>query len=375
MVIYLITNKVNGKKYVGQHCGTKDSRWKQHLAAALKLEDPKPLYAAMRKYGVENFTYEVLEVLGKNANEELLDEREKHFIKEYNTFIGNGQGYNLTLGGDGQIGTFCRQQTKDKMSDKMDKKNYAVYNPEDGKLIEIIDKLKDAAKKYGIRNSGWIPTTAKSNNLHSGKYKVLQGYVWLSAPNGESFPKSILPVGKKFVKKNLGEKPKRATEIAQYALSGLLVDIWADNPRDISNSLSLPYKSLLDALKDERKITGGYFWRRFPIGSSPDEIEEKMEKHVITFSKRQLTSFPIVKIVQGREVKRYASVIDAVIDSNLAPTKILDSLEMGKEDDSGNSWKWVQRPNYIRHTIKEYFRTKSGKVFGPISTKFEVVHH
>ena len=68
MIIYLITNTVNGKKYVGQHCGTTDSRWKQHLQAALKLEDPKPLYASMRKYGIENFKYEVLEVLGKDAD-------------------------------------------------------------------------------------------------------------------------------------------------------------------------------------------------------------------------------------------------------------------------------------------------------------------
>jgi group I intron endonuclease len=79
MIIYLITNTVNGKKYVGQHCGTTDSRWKQHLAAALKLEDPKPLYSAFRKYGVDNFTYEVLETLPKDANEELLDEREIYF--------------------------------------------------------------------------------------------------------------------------------------------------------------------------------------------------------------------------------------------------------------------------------------------------------
>ena len=55
-----------------------------------------------------------------------MDEREIHFIKEYNTYIGNGQGYNLTLGGDGQIGAFCREETKQKMSDshKNGKKNH-----------------------------------------------------------------------------------------------------------------------------------------------------------------------------------------------------------------------------------------------------------
>jgi group I intron endonuclease len=361
MIIYLITNTINGKKYVGQHCGTTDSRWKQHLAAALKLEDPKPLYAAIRKYGADKFKYEVLEVLGSEADEKLLDEREIHFIKEYNTYIGNGQGYNLTLGGDGQIGAFCREETKQKMSDLLDRKDYGVYDPETGAFIEKFDKLKDAASKYGVRNSGWIPTTAKFNNQHSGKYKVLQGFVWLSISNKQEFPNSILPIGKKFKKKST-KKIERETEISQYALSGLLVRTWEDSPRDIANELSIPYSSLLNVLKGNKKFTGGFFWKRFPKNSSPDEIEEKMEKHVITFSKRQLTSYPIMKIVQGREAKRYMSVMDAILDSDMAPTKILDSLEFEKEDDQGNKWKWVQRPNYIRHTIKEYYFLKTKRL-------------
>ena len=368
MIIYLITNTVNGKKYVGQHCGTTDSRWKQHLQAALKLEDPKPLYASMRKYGIENFKYEVLEVLGKDADEALLDDREKHFIKEYNTFIGGGQGYNLTLGGDGIIGAFCRDETRKKMSDIQDKKDYAVYDPETGKLIKVFDKLKDASSEYDIRNAGWIPTVAKVNNEHSGKYKVLQGYVWLSSTNGEKFPESIVPIGKKISKKSKTKKINDKSEIAQYALSGLLVNVWDDNPRDISNKMSINYGSILDTIKGKKKIAGGYFWKRFPKGESPDEIEEKMEKHLITFSKRQLTGFPIMKYHDGREIKRYSSVMDAILDSNMAPTKILNSLELNMDDDNGNQWKWIERPNFIKHTIKEYYIGKSVKFNRPILT-------
>lgn len=362
MIIYLITNTVNGKKYVGQHCGSGDSRWKQHLAAALKIEDPKPLYAAMRKYGVDKFTYEVLEVLSKESDEKLLDDRERHFIKEYDTFIGNGKGYNLTYGGDGLIGAFCRQETKDKMVELMDKKDYAVYDPKTGKLIQVFDKLRDAAREYGINqsHSGMIPTAAKKNNLHSGKYTVLKGYVWLSSENGKEFPESILPVGKKFVERR-GKKQKRNTEISQYALSGLWVNSFEDNPSDISEKMTINYKSLMDSLKDPRKIAGGYFWRRFPIGQSPDEIEEKMEKHVITFSKRQLTNFPILKLIAGREVRRYPSVLDAILDSNVSPTQILNSLELNQTDDNGSDWKWITRPNYIRHDIKEYWIGRSIK--------------
>ena len=361
MIIYLITNKVNEKKYVGQHCGTTDSRWKQHLHAALKLEDPKPLYAAFRKYGIDNFTYEVLETLPKDANEELLDDREKYFIQQYDTFIKNGKGYNLTLGGDGQIGAFCRTQTKKKMSDSMDKTDYGKYDPETGDLIKIYNKLSTAAEENNIRNSGTIPTTAKFNKNEDGKYKSVNGFIWLSSPNGAELPTSIVPTGKKLKRKIITKKQEYTTELAQYAMSGLLINIWDEPPRDVANKLSIPYKSMLDVLNGKKKIAGGYFWKRFPIGTSPDEIEDKMEKHVITFSKRQLTTYPIYKIVSGREVMRYSSVIDAIIDNNLAPTEILNSLELGKVDSNGASWKWIERPNYIRHEIVENKILKVGQ--------------
>ena len=253
------------------------------------------------------------------------------------------------------------------MSDIKDKKDYAVYNPETGKLIKVFDKLKDAATEYNVRNGGTIPTTAKFNNQHSGKYKSIGGVIWFSSTNGEDFPKSIIGSGVK-LKRKTKTKSEKNTEIAQYALSGLLVNVWDDNSRDISNAMSINYMSVVDAVNGKKKFAGGYFWKRFPKGESPDEIEEKMERHVITFSKRQLTGFPIMKYSNGRDIKRYQSVMDAIIDSNMAPTKILNSLELNMDDDNGNQWKWIERPNFIKHTIKEYYIGKSVKFNRPILT-------
>jgi group I intron endonuclease len=352
MIIYLITNKVNGKKYVGQHCGNGDARWKQHLSTALKLEDPKPLYASMRKYGTENFVYKVLEILPSWANEQMLDDREKYFIDRYNTFIKNGKGYNLTYGGEGVIGAFCRRETSEKMSNILDKTNYAKYDPETGSLVLVYDKLKDAAKENNIRNSGTIPTTAKFNNQLSGKFKSNGGFIWLSGTNDYEFPKHIdLPKLKSYKLKQY-KSILYNTELSQYTLSGSLVQVWDEPPRDVANKLSIPYSSILRALKDDRKLAGGYFWRRFPMGESPDHIEEKMTTHVIQFSRRQLTSYPITKIVEGLDVARYTSVLDAVLDSNLKPTEILNSLELGKPDSTGAMWEWVERPTYVRHSVK-----------------------
>ena len=123
MIIYSITNTVNGKKYVGQHCGMSDSRWKQHLKDALVLENPKPLYRAMRKYGAENFKYEVIEVLPNDSSEKFLDEREIYWIKEHKSHISQGQGYNLTFGGDGTVGAYFSSKTREKLSNSFDRNN------------------------------------------------------------------------------------------------------------------------------------------------------------------------------------------------------------------------------------------------------------
>ena len=94
--IYQITNLVNNKKYIGLTTSTVQERWKQHLQA-LDRGISYALYQAMRKYGVENFVIEELEEVPNDQ----LNEREKVYIAQKETFIKDGKGYNLTRGGEG----------------------------------------------------------------------------------------------------------------------------------------------------------------------------------------------------------------------------------------------------------------------------------
>lgn len=88
--IYKITNKVNGKSYIGQTRYTIEFRWRQHL----HKKDNTYFHNAIRKYGADNFIVEKLE----ECNIEDLNEKEIYYIAKYNTFK---DGYNLTIGGDG----------------------------------------------------------------------------------------------------------------------------------------------------------------------------------------------------------------------------------------------------------------------------------
>lgn len=96
--IYKIENKINGKAYIGQSINI-PRRWKEHQATAIHPNYEGynyPLYKAIRKYGLENFDFSVLEYCEPSN----LDEKEKFYIKKFQTF---GEGYNQTAGGaDGQ---------------------------------------------------------------------------------------------------------------------------------------------------------------------------------------------------------------------------------------------------------------------------------
>lgn len=91
--IYKITNNINNKCYIGQSIHIK-RRWIEHVTAS-KNENPLSLISkAIKKYGKDNFSFEILEQCKISE----LNEREMYWIKYYNSF---GSGYNMTAGGEG----------------------------------------------------------------------------------------------------------------------------------------------------------------------------------------------------------------------------------------------------------------------------------
>lgn len=95
--IYCITNQINGKQYVGKTTYSITKRFQEHCADSRRERcEKRPLYSAMNKYGVENFTVEQL----FECDELELDSYEILFIEKLNTYHN---GYNATKGGDGSI--------------------------------------------------------------------------------------------------------------------------------------------------------------------------------------------------------------------------------------------------------------------------------
>ena len=103
--IYLITNKINKKCYVGQTIKTPEYRWRQHIKCS-KYEKVKhlPLYRAFRKYGVENFTFEVIV---QNVPSDLLNDLETNCIEAYD----GTKGYNILKIGNSTRGFKFSKET------------------------------------------------------------------------------------------------------------------------------------------------------------------------------------------------------------------------------------------------------------------------
>lgn len=98
-IIYKWTNKINGKKYVGQTVNPR-KRYLQHKRG--ERADCQIIDRAILKYGVENFDYTVLLTIHADTREELrglLDEAEIASIRLEQSYYKTGLGYNMTLGG------------------------------------------------------------------------------------------------------------------------------------------------------------------------------------------------------------------------------------------------------------------------------------
>lgn len=91
--IYITTNNINGKRYIGQRKYDKQGKWKEYLGSGINIT------RAIKKYGSENFSKEIIEEC-KSKKE--LNEKEIFWIEFYNAVESN-EFYNIARGGDGGV--------------------------------------------------------------------------------------------------------------------------------------------------------------------------------------------------------------------------------------------------------------------------------
>lgn len=304
--IYLITNKVINKQYVGQTIKTIKTRYSQHLSAARNNSDNCYLHNSMNKYGFDNFKIEEIDCIYCSDKSELLNELNKleiYYIAKYNTLIPNG--YNLTAGGTSGAELYKRKVDEYDLDGNFIKTHNSIIdaalclnvsqgsnsiircckgtykyafqriwryhndplNKYDLQNINTAQQMykKISVDKYSI-NGELIKTyycisdiqfeyTEKINTSHiseccMGKLYTAYGYVWRY--HGESFNKYNVKADKRFKKCQL------------FSLDEKLLGTY-DSIKEACESVNLDYKKcnshIVSCCKGNRNTAYGYKWK------------------------------------------------------------------------------------------------------------------
>lgn len=175
--IYLITNNINGKIYIGQSIDIK-RRYAQHqrsgqpdkYANKNERDSNTPIHLAMQKYGIENFTLSILEQCSKDQ----LDEKEKYWIKKYNS-CNKQIGYNISEGGQDKIGAKGEFHSQAKLTQK--------------EVDDIKYKLKNTTLSLTEINKEYPQVTKGILSM------INQGHIWID--ENEKYPLRVMNSGSK----------------------------------------------------------------------------------------------------------------------------------------------------------------------------------
>lgn len=165
--IYVTTNHINNKKYIGQKKYDKRGNWKKYIGSGVVLKQ------AIKKYGIENFSKEIIE---ECETKEELNAREKYWISYYDAVKSYGY-YNIAAGGDGgNVFAGYTEEQLIKHSQLLSQKlkgniNQGKNNPNAKQVIclnnmKIFDTTIDAAK-YGNTTDSLIQQCCVNSKLHT----------------------------------------------------------------------------------------------------------------------------------------------------------------------------------------------------------------
>ena len=161
-IVYKITNNINGKVYVGKSKRLPSIRWAEHQRYAREANRTNLIYLAIRKYGIENFSFEVIE---NNIPDSLLAQKECEYIKQFNSFHN---GYNETVGGEGESPV----DTEELIA-------LYIYGNNYSEIASITGHTRKTVSST-LRSLGYYPKSVNGNNKGKGKQVVFDGVEYRS---------------------------------------------------------------------------------------------------------------------------------------------------------------------------------------------------
>ena len=232
-IIYGWYNTKSEKWYIGQ---TIDEEWrfKRHIYNAINKKDNSKFHRALRKYGLDNWVYCVLEDNILRAN---LNMREMYWVEEFDSFYN---GYNLTAGG-GQ--TIFSEEVKEKLKGQIrsEETRKRISNACKGKHLS--DETKEKLSKAHKGQIPWNTGKCLSNEHRKKISEAKKGLIGLRGSKNHLY----------------GKPAVNRRKVSKYDLNGNFIK---------------KYNCITDALKENpkaghigevcngyRKQTGGFIWK------------------------------------------------------------------------------------------------------------------
>lgn len=301
MYVYMITNKINHKKYIGITQRTIEERWEEHIhmAYCLNHKDSKSLFKkAIRKYGKDAW---IVEELDTASSIEELKEKEIYWIAKLKTyaFDEDGWGYNSTKGGD-----YVTEQIQ-----------RAVYICDiiSGTIIKECKSLREAEKITGVKIE-----FIEKENATSGGYCIL-----------DREPNQFLS------KEQLKEKIHSLYPhlVYQLDLKGNILNLYR-NTTEAANAISCPQGNLINVCLGNRRLCYGYQWVyqkdiKDRVGKPPREINK--------------ATIPVIQYsLGGYKIREWKSIKEAVRNGKGSDSHISQCCAGKREQCGGFQWRYAE---------------------------------
>ena len=298
--IYTITNKINGKIYIGLTQKTPQERWKMHVNTAYNKnsKDFNALFKkAIRKYGKDNFIIETIEEC--NTIEEL-KEKEIYWIKKLKTyaFEEDNWGYNSTKAGDYATNA---------------KKVYQI-NIITGDIVKEFNSIKEGEEQTGagdinavlLRGYGEQPLNSQTTWV----YKYLYD---------EYIPQ---------------EHYEQYGIICQLDLQGKFIKYWF-GPKEASIKLNITQGNISSCLTGNRKQAGNYQWCYYK------DLQNKINKpyqDTRSYNKKPVNQFDLC----NNFIKTWESATAAAKELKIQGSKITAVCKGSRKTTGGFIWKYKE---------------------------------
>ena len=295
--IYKFENQINHKIYIGQAENLR-KRYKKHFSNIKDNSHQEDFYKALREYGWDNFSYEILEKFSPaEYNEEKLDNLECFYIKKYNSLKPNG--YNMTEGGHHHAS----------INKIISVRQYDLQ----GNFIKEYESIAQARRETLVDDTSIVACCKQRGRKTAGNYQ------WRYTSDNISKLEDIS-----------NEVRKININIYQYDLQGNFIKKYSCLDYILIEHSSWEKSNICAVLKGTNKIAYNYQW----CYENENNKITNLDMTVLQLDKKS-----------NQIINEFITASEAARKTNISRSNIGETLN--KKRKSAGGFKWIYKKEYI----------------------------